>query len=627
MRSRVSLIALGGLALAALGCAEPEAPAWQARTLRLEEGLSFDLRTLESEIVALGGVVESARADALEVSLPPTLSSLTLPGLCPIVLGAEAIVLVHALVRVEGEPMPFGFDAPYAVEVTPGCREAIAGRLTWTSARGAPLTVDRRGFLVHGHTPALTAPSVAFGIVPISARHTQEDVLTLRYELGEVVLERTVRIRASQRVSGIPSVPTGSTLYLSGGPFTVVEAPVDHPPSFEAAGALTRATFAASGRYVLAAGARTLALRVGEHRETPLDCGRSTCHQRAEEAARTSPMTGALLGHLASEAPLSCAVPCHATSEPGLPDGGFAHAARDHGWHAPSAEPDAPLEAMPRALRRLAGVGCTACHGPGAIPEESARWAILRSDVCAVCHDAPPRYGHVVAWEASAMARSDADPRTGAEDCAGCHTTDGFLSRIGARGPSAVPDEARPLGIACAACHAPHGAHEDALLRTVTLPSPFDVGPQPICVSCHAPLDVVRASQAVFQLGRGAIDPRSGAPLGVDDVHTTLSCTDCHASSPGTEFERGGGHAFAIDEARCARCHAPRAMPASLSTRLHALDLPSHAGPAIHVPQPDASVAERLAYDRALIGADRAAWSHGPRTLEAILTAIERAGP
>ena len=33
---------------------------------------------------------------------------------------------------------------------------------------------------------------------------------------------------------------------------------------------------------------------------------------------------------------------------------------------------------------------------PGALPE--ARWSILRADVCAYCHDAPPRYGHVEGW-------------------------------------------------------------------------------------------------------------------------------------------------------------------------------------------------------------------------------------
>ena len=34
---------------------------------------------------------------------------------------------------------------------------------------------------------------------------------------------------------------------------------------------------------------------------------------------------------------------------------------------------------LPRSLRRAGGVGCLSCHGPGAIPEESSRWAILRA--------------------------------------------------------------------------------------------------------------------------------------------------------------------------------------------------------------------------------------------------------
>src|SRR5690606_10045669 len=119
-----------------------------------------------------------------------------------------------------------------------------------------------------------------------------------------------------------------------------------------------------------------------------------------------SPMTHVLARGLSGELgpyPGSCALGCHSAGEPGLLDGGFAHVAEELGHGVPEAS--AGWDALPRRLRRVGGVTCTTCHGPGAVPERSARWAILRSDVCATCHDAPPRYSHAASYATSAMAR------------------------------------------------------------------------------------------------------------------------------------------------------------------------------------------------------------------------------
>ena len=108
-------------------------------------------------------------------------------------------------------------------------------------------------------------------------------------------------------------------------------------------------------------------------------------------------MTSAFEADLGGRHPLTspeCAVACHTTGEPGTNDGGFSHVFESSvspRFRTISAE-------LPRALRRLGGVGCLACHGPARVPPDSARWAVLRSDVCATCHDAPPRYGHVAAF-------------------------------------------------------------------------------------------------------------------------------------------------------------------------------------------------------------------------------------
>src|SRR5262249_22353462 len=129
-------------------------------------------------------------------------------------------------------------------------------------------------------------------------------------------------------------------------------------------------------------------------------------------------------GQLGPDYDPRCAVACHAIGEPGLDDGGFVSVAPrfEDARLLPRGEPGA-WDHLPSVLPRLGGVGCTGCHGPGAIPERTGRWAILRVEVCASCHDAPPRYGHVVAWRTSAMARSDAQAETRVGRCAACHTT------------------------------------------------------------------------------------------------------------------------------------------------------------------------------------------------------------
>src|SRR5207302_19246 len=136
--------------------------------------------------------------------------------------------------------------------------------------------------------------------------------------------------------------------------------------------------------------------------------------------------------------------------EPGSRHGGCRDVASDLGWTMALDEVDG-LASLPRALRRLAGVGCLACHGPSALPESQARWSILRSDVCAYCHDAPSRYGHVEGWRASAMARADRDPEAASRaNCVGCHTTWGFLERISGSREAAArrpPEETGALGI------------------------------------------------------------------------------------------------------------------------------------------------------------------------------------
>lgn len=251
---------------------------------------------------------------------------------------------------------------------------------------------------------------------------------------------------------------------------------------------------------------------------------------------------------------------------------------------------------MPQSLRRLGGVRCTSCHGPGAIPDLASRSAILRSDVCATCHDAPPADVHVQEWRASRMSRADLSPRTRTDgSCARCHTTAGFLDAIGVRKRRDVGFDPVPAGIACAACHAPHDEHRgDRLLRTVPAPGSLGRAAEEgsrdvVCVACHAPVSEEAspsASSAALWEGRVRVPARRPSAAGPPawelfagpNVHLEISggCVGCHGGK--SAGGRGTDHSFRVDRAACAACHdggAPeeRPDPARQSVRQRALAL------------------------------------------------------
>ncbi len=651
MRAR-ALLALALIALTASALIACEPPP-------IEPEVVVTVRSA-SELVALppieaSGLGEGARAlgpHRFVVARRNLARSLDLAGFCVAEIPrADADVLdvvltpwIEALV-----PPPVGFDQTFSIEVRPGCREALAGQVTWEvlsagdrAAGEVGLTVERRGFLARGRTAAWSPPPMPrWGIVPISARESGEIVLRVRYthpSLDPIV--RELRVLAAARSTGLPSMAIGAGALLRGGPFVIREAPPGARAAIEAfAMDLERFVPDVEGRWLLAdREGRTLALRSGAHASTPLDCGRSSCHARETEHARASPMTGALASHLNER----CALACHATGEPGLPDGGFSHEAGRLGWSAPTELTTDTLASMPRPLRRLAGVGCTACHGPGAIPEASARWAILRADVCASCHDAPPRYGHVEAWSRSPMSESDLAIETRAPACARCHTTAGFLTSIGARAETEVPLDAGPMGIACAACHAPHSDARlpHALVRRVRAPESLGVLPAAwtdagatVCLSCHAPREgEPMVSSAAILLGVGGLSS-NGTPLSAVDgeaPHANVTCTECHASEPSSgsagALERGAAHAFAIDRARCVRCHEAGAVDAAFSSGsvlVSAARARLGAAQTSITPHLAPTTADASVWNASLVASDRGAWAHAPgyarRLLEARL--------
>jgi hypothetical protein len=209
----------------------------------------------------------------------------------------------------------------------------------------------------------------------------------------------------------------------------------------------------------------------------------------------------------------------------------------------------------------------------------------LRSDVCAVCHDAPPIYRHVAAWRSSANSRADRDPDAASKPtCVRCHTTWGFLLAEKHKPPAPGPDhltfmaslrpppQAGPIGIACAACHDSHptvdanGKPPHALLRKVAHPKLLpalgaESARSEICLPCHTPDPSAGgapfASAAAVWLGRGGLDPATGAPLEGPAPLAALDggCLHCHQGDADESARaRGNGHTFAARLEKCRDC-------------------------------------------------------------------------
>jgi hypothetical protein len=572
-------------------------------------------------------------------------------ALVPLACHNRDVLPVECL-RLEGPRQPVGFGGTFSIKATLNCPQLAGGRIEWRQSEGTPLaamSVAGDGLALTARLPTLAESigAVPWGVVPLSPRTRGETVLVATWSDNRGArLDREIHVAASDRSRGLPNTPVGVRVYLGGAGWHVTARPADSDTALEVKGGVASLLPDVAGDWRLAdADGRTLALRSGRYDETPLDCGRAGCHPAITDAVAASPMT-TVFARLMNATPRppgypACALACHTTGEPGAHDGGFSHVASELGA---AGDLDRRWDALPRDLHRLGGVGCLACHGPGAIPEASARWGILRTDVCAVCHDAPPRYGHVVALGQSAMARAGQNPRARNDGrCARCHTTAGFLAAVAPPERMPVdrraPDDAGPVGITCSACHAVHDPRRPDgathLLRSIPVPAVLAGAPQSVCLPCHTPeADDTRpsASAAAIWRGRGGLDPATGQPLTGGAPHAAIAggCVGCHREGP-SNLERGGGHAFRAPTSVCTPCH-PQGAPVAADLRARAETLwrsaqtgesgrrPAHAD--------DASVDRRTPRGRALwdlllVLEDPAAAAHNARYAGALLDAAE----
>lgn len=649
----------GGTALTlislALGCqvrAQPARDTELRRVVLTAPGLpssAFESVTLEPR-AALRRATRRGVSLELELELEGRNARVEIrsPEACPLTLHADQWPQagpLHArlvpLLTLRGPAAEVGFDAPFELTLQTGCVTGARGTVAW-ELTGEPLatfTVSEQGYRVVGRTRAM--PPALAGVPPgqivaVSPAARAQTNLTMRWTSPRGKhIERSFAISAAPRSRGLPNFAFGDRILLGGSDYTVRTRPRGALAEPMPWGALTSLLPDVAGTWELETNGRRVRVHAATYDSVPLDCGRSECHAAEARGAQDSPMTSTLARLL--EAPLApaelaCTFGCHTTGEPFAADGGFSHALRDFELH-PEQLP--AFTALPRALRRMGGVGCVACHGPAQIPEPAARWAILSSAVCAYCHDAPPRYGHVAAWRASGMSRADAqrETRTTAE-CASCHTTWGFLETLGGQpGRDRMPpDAAGSLGIACAACHAVHAedAVKPGLLRRVPLAAAYAKLPvtaterSSACIACHTPELRTGSgpSSALIWAGSGVDDPLSGEPLVGGAPHAAVpgGCVGCHSASSAADA-RGGGHDFRADPSRCTSCHAERPIEYRIFERArHLLGVtraarePPHARPGAVV-----SVADRARGLARLVLEDRGAAVHNPRYAEALL--------
>lgn len=640
--------------------------------LRIE--LPAELSSQPKDLQVLPAIAELRRQAAggvvwLELKQEAEQVRLVLPGACSRSLDLRGLsrdepheLVLEPLFDAGPRERVVGLGKAFEIQAQPRCPEAEQARTSFSVQAGAPLdgvVIEKNGRRLSAATRATPPPTpVGFGIVPVSARAQRElrSEIALRVELPSGhSFERRLGVSAVARSSGLGDVGLSHPLLLAGDGWSLLDKPDASSASLRSVGSLFELLPDVSGRYRLSDGSgRKLTVHSGRFDQTPLDCGRSGCHAQISESAGRSPMTQVLASDLGGCHALTdptCASACHTTGEPGTQDGGFTHVAAALGLPALPADYDD----LPRALRRLGGVGCMACHGPTKIPEPEQRFALMRTDVCAVCHDAPPRYGHVQALASSRMGHADSSPASREPACARCHTAWGAVGR------PAPPSETAAFGITCATCHDvhPHGAaakqpatpeqpSHGGLLRDFALPATLPnppasfQGQSRVCIACHAPSsDTLRpeASAAAIVAGQGGFEPATGAPLVLAAPHAaaTKGCLSCHDSGP-EGLLLGKSHGFRATETACARCHdTPKLRDSSLAQRarqlLATLDpehssgdvgKPWHASYQRLLPTPQQSRALRNVL---LVLEDPAADVHHPGYARALLDAAERLAP
>jgi len=240
--------------------------------------------------------------------------------------------------------------------------------------------------------------------------------------------------------------------------------------------------------------------------------------------------------------------------------------------------------------------GMTGCKGPAgpagpaATAENGSLEGFAPNIKCGTCHTAEQDtnyfvQGRVFQWAQSKHANGG-DSERNSGTCAGCHTTEGFIQRMGGQ---AVSNQNAPSPPGCFACHSPHQRGDFSLRKMTpvlvrsqiaTVPdATFDYGPGNLCVQCHqtrdmspkpdpsktAPTDSIVIStsrwyphygvQGQMLMGEGGFKFPDYAYQG-NSIHSTATiikqegCPTCHMAEqvypPNLGTGKAGGHTMNI---------------------------------------------------------------------------------
>lgn len=253
-----------------------------------------------------------------------------------------------------------------------------------------------------------------------------------------------------------------------------------------------------SGQWnTLAHGATTLKVRTGPW-QGGRDCGRFDCHptehrgwlQTNHATILRRALTGQLPQRRRGRYSRRC-LSCHTLGyQPGVNNDGFADRAAQLRWQLPSSPRKDGWSRLPVPLKEHAGVQCESCHGPGWF------YTGYGDDICARCHDLPPRYPNAAQARKNRMHQADRSLSVaGAAQgpaCKQCHVGRAFLRSLRGHDSGSRPKlelETKQHGIRCPSCHDPHASRCPRQLRLcgeVEIPgATFNAGQGALCIACH----------------------------------------------------------------------------------------------------------------------------------------------
>lgn len=226
------------------------------------------------------------------------------------------------------------------------------------------------------------------------------------------------------------------------------------------------------------------------------------------------------------------------------------------------------------------GIGCEACHGPGAEHVKAPSKANIKSgvdvDMCSSCHGedrqtgqmkeqvaiAGEGGGHLKIFANASVAEAD---RYWKSNCFRCHSATYKVAQLTGKPVPKAEDfltgslKNDRVGITCVVCHDPHAntGHEYQLRKD----------PMETCTQCHqnstqpvkAGMETHHSQMETFQ---GLLFKGDGTVVNVPSPKANISCADCHMTDGNHIWEVGTptltlkSHGKPYEANSCAKCHS-----------------------------------------------------------------------